>query len=284
MERQLALLVVVEHHDIALLFSNYLKSINIDADVMPTDTIPSEHEVPTGKFAILCDPAEAEKAKLAFEEFVQNPSHPKYQEAAWHSAKTPYISKANQSVPSITKAALNQVGPMTLIVAFLCWFVFIVSKAGTDASIFYQLRFSLDLSEPWRLIGPALFHFSWIHVVFNTLWWWILGGQIETQLGKGKLINLFFVSALVSNVAQFYLTGANFGGLSGVVYAVLGYTWWTQWLAPEKGLQIAKPVLGMMLVWLLIGFTDIMQINIANAAHVAGLLSGCILAFIQHKK
>ena len=102
--------------------------------------------------------------------------------------------------------------------------MFLASLAGWAQDIFYGIRFYSELSiekflqEPYRLLGPAFFHFSWLHIVFNTMWWWQLGGAIENRLGKGALINLLLMSAIVSNVGQFIVSGENFGGLSGVVY------------------------------------------------------------------
>ena len=139
------------------------------------------------------------------------------------------------------------------------------------------------LSEPWRLLGPAFFHFSWLHIVFNTMWWWQLGGSIEETLGKGTLINLLLISAIVSNLGQFFVSGSNFGGLSGVVYALVGFVWWYGYLAPEKGLSLSKPLIGFLLFWLLLGFVDVLPVNVANTAHLLGLISGCLLAVFNVK-
>jgi len=35
-----------------------------------------------------------------------------------------------------------------------------------------------------------------------------------------------------------------------------------------------------MLVWLLLGFADVLWVNMANAAHTAGLMSGCVMAWL----
>jgi GlpG protein len=33
-----------------------------------------------------------------------------------------------------------------------------------------------------------------------------------------------------------------------------------------------------MLVWLVLGYADILWVNMANAAHTAGLITGCLMA------
>jgi len=171
----------------------------------------------------------------------------------------------------------------------VCWLVFLGSELGWAQNIFNMLQFyphlSIDalLADPIRLIGPAFFHFSWLHIVFNTMWWWQLGGSIEKALGKSTLINILLLSAIVSNVGQYLVSGSNFGGLSGVVYALVGFVWWFGYLAPERGLSLSKPLVGFLLFWLVLGFVDLLPVNVANTAHLLGLISGCLLAVFTVK-
>jgi GlpG protein len=79
------------------------------------------------------------------------------------------------------------------------------------------------------------------------------------------------------------VTGANFGGLSGVVYALVGFVWWFGYLAPEQGLSLAKPIVAFLLFWLVLGFVDLLPVNLANTAHLLGLISGCLLALFTVK-
>jgi GlpG protein len=134
--------------------------------------------------------------------------------------------------------------------------------------------------EWWRLIGPAFIHYSLLHIVFNLLWWWSLGQQIEARFGRLGLIGLLVFSAALSNLGQLLVSGPNFGGLSGVVYALVGSVWWFGWLKPKWGLGLPKPIIGFMLVWLLIGYMDVLPVNMANTAHSLGLVSGCIFAWL----
>ena len=110
-----------------------------------------------------------------------------------------------------------------------------------------------------------------------------MGGQIERHSGSAKLVQIFLLSSLVSGFGQFWLDGPNFGGLSGVVYALLGYIWWMGWLAPQRGLVIARSYVVFMLVWLVIGFVEPMGMSIANMAHLFGLISGCVIALFDAK-
>ena len=135
-------------------------------------------------------------------------------------------------------------------------------------------------NEWWRLIGPVFIHFSIMHLVFNLLGWWVFGSRIERTIGVSVLVILFLLSAVISNLAQLFISGPNFGGLSGVVYAVLGFVWWIGWLRPQWGLSVPKPFVGVMLIWLVLGYLDVLWVSVANTAHTAGLLVGCGLAWV----
>jgi len=264
-------LVKIAQQNIALLFANYLKSVGINAQVLSADK----------GFDIYCDSHQHNKAIAIFEEFIKHPYSPKYQQAAWQQGETVALLNPNESLLSTFKTQfMAQAGVVTLTIFTLCWLVFFGSLLGFSTTIFANLRFypvidqSLILSQPWRLITPAFFHFSWLHIVFNVLWWWQLGGDIEKRVNKSTLIQLFLFTAIISNVGQFYTAGANFGGLSGVVYGLVGFVWIMGWLAPQFGLALAKPVVMVLIAWMALGFLDFLPINMANAAHLLGFLSG----------
>ncbi|MGO3799452.1 MAG: rhomboid family intramembrane serine protease, partial [Vibrio casei] len=89
--------------------------------------------------------------------------------------------------------------------------------------------------------------------------------------------------AALSGAAQYWVEGANFGGLSGVVYALMGYLWVIGWRRPDKGLFIPRPLVVFMLAWLVLGFVQPFM-AIANSAHLVGLLAGCGLAALEGRK
>lgn len=271
-------LVSVTDHSIALLFSNYLSSRDILAEVRQED----DH------FVIYCQENCLEEAHEVFEEFIQNPSADEYQLAAWNNNVTTNVVANGPSFFALFKQNfMSHAGVVTLVVFTFCWLVFIASNLGWEREAFKQLHFFNKLNtehffeNPFRLLGPVFFHFSLLHIAFNTMWWWQIGGSIEKVMGKGELIQLFLLSAILSNLGQFLVSGPNFGGLSGVVYGVVGYVWFAGWLAPEKELSLSKPIVGFLLFWLLLGFVDVLPVNMANTAHLLGLVAGCFLAWLR---
>lgn len=276
-------LAQIEHHNIALTFCDYLNSEHIPAQVKANDQ--REQRV----YVIYCQADKLEQAAELFSVFITEPTHPKYQKNAWQRTETVEVESQESLLSTFKQRFLSHAGVVTLTVFALCWLIFLASLVGfsdvikQDIQFRHQLDVNCLLSEPYRIIGPAFFHYSWLHIVFNTLWWWQLGGDIEDKVGKLELTNLFLITAIVSNLGQFLVSGPYFGGLSGVVYGLVGYCWWLGWLAPKFGIQLARPIIGIMLVWMMLGFADLLPVNMANTAHLLGLLSGCGLAYIRAK-
>ncbi|WP_416885209.1 rhomboid family intramembrane serine protease [Marinospirillum sp.] len=146
------------------------------------------------------------------------------------------------------------------------------------------LSATLESGQWWRLISPIFIHFGWMHLVFNLLWMWVLGEAIERHQGHFRLVLLVLIAALVSNTAQFMVNqSSQFGGLSGVIYAYLGYTWLLSRRLPRSGLEIPSALVAFMLGWMLLGMTPWAQsfgLNMANEAHLGGLIAGLLFALL----
>lgn len=148
-----------------------------------------------------------------------------------------------------------------------------------------RLVFGEGAGELWRWVTPAFLHFGWMHIVFNSLWCWELGNRIESSLGSMNMAALFLFIAVVSNYAQHLWTGPSlFGGLSGVVYGLLGFAWVAGKLnARWRSLVPATPIMLFMVGWLVVcvvGAGDVLGFSVANAAHVGGLLTGAVLGLL----
>lgn len=148
-------------------------------------------------------------------------------------------------------------------------------------SYLLSLGDSLAMGQWWRLLSPIFIHFGLLHLVMNLLWTWELGRRIEQHSGSLFLLGLLVISGVLSNLAQYLVSpGALFGGLSGVLYALLGYCWIYQRLCPVAAFRLPSGVVTLMLVWLVLCFSGLVSLlgfgQIANAAHLSGLVLGCL--------
>ena len=132
--------------------------------------------------------------------------------------------------------------------------------------------------QVWRLITPIFIHFGVIHILFNMLWLFDLGGVIERMQGSPRLGILVGVTGVAGNLAQFWWAGPDFGGMSGVIYGLLGYVWIQGRLNPRSNLILHQYVVIMMLAWFVLCWLGVIG-AVANMAHTMGLVSGVVLGW-----
>ena len=218
-------------------------------------------------------------AKALIQTFKENPQLAELtvQENAQHEADTvaPPVS--------FLSTLLQQAGWFTASYAAAVIIVFIGLITPLAESVLSSLLFNpnnfetLPWTQPWRFITPALLHFSVLHIVFNVFWWWYLGGRFERYYGSKWLILAFLFCAVMSNTSQFIESGPYFGGLSGVVYGLFGIATVVGWNNPRHPLFLPKGLIIFMLAWLVLGYTGLLWVNIANTAHTAGLIAGLLV-------
>lgn len=197
---------------------------------------------------------------------------------------------ANLGAAAMWQLLARQAGVFTFfifaiiaLVAVAQWFI------APDLTLSY-LIFSpyggqvLEVSQPWRWVTPIFLHFSATHLIFNLFWWWYLGGRLELTYGSATLVLVTIVTAVASNYAQWFMSGPLFGGLSGVVYGLLGFAMVVAWKRPWHPLALPPALLIFMIGWLLLGYTDLLWVNMANEAHSVGLLSGIALGILLRNK
>ena len=140
-------------------------------------------------------------------------------------------------------------------------------------------------NEWWRLITPTFLHFSMTHLVFNCLWIYILGQRIEKLDGSSVFLFIFILTGILSNAGQFFWTQQYlFGGLSGSVYGLLGYCFIIELDGRHGRYGLPEALYLFMFIWLLVGFTGVLSFfgfgNVANTAHLVGMIAGFIIGLI----
>ena len=147
-----------------------------------------------------------------------------------------------------------------------------------------DLLSEIKRGEIWRLVTPIFIHFGVIHLVFNMYMFYQLGALIELRRGTASLGLMILAMAVLSNVAQALAPaewgGGNtlFGGMSGVVYGLLGYAWMKTKFDPFAGILIRTDAVVIMLIWFLICVFGFLP-NIGNWAHGVGFVSGLAIGY-----
>lgn len=170
------------------------------------------------------------------------------------------------------------------IIEFLTFLKPISLNSGYYNFLSYEDTF-LNANEWWRLITPMFVHFSFAHLAFNCLWIFILGSKIELYDGHIRFISLVFFSSLFANCMQYIFSGSSlFGGLSGVIYGLFGYCLVIEIDLKYERYGLPPAMYLFMLVWMLLGFLGVLGLfgfgNVANYAHLGGLIGGLIFGMV----
>ena len=261
---------------------------------------------PEGWAVWVNDEDKIEQAVRLLAAFRQSPADPKYQAAGKEAAalrekeeqgQAAYRKKVRGRRRLFGPLTAYGFGPLTFILILICVLVAFYSRLGAAPEAVRRL-FITDYTlegnliswnstlpeirhgQIWRLITPIFIHFGVLHLVFNLLWLRDLGSMIEGRQSTWQLALLVLVIGACSNLAQFYYGGPAFGGMSGVVYGLLGYIWMRGKFDPGCGLYLHSYTVTMMIIWFVACFTPLLP-HVANAAHAAGLAMGMAWGYLS---
>lgn len=245
-------------------------------------------------------------AKQLLGEFADNPGAPKFAEVGLQAKKMRreaaekedrYRKRVKSRAETVAALRRPTIGKLTMGLMMVCVGIFLSMRFINADEIFFWLKISnftpvgiglpevLQKGHIWRLVTPILMHGNLIHIFFNLWCMKDLGSILEWRLGWRSLLGLIVVIAVVSNLAQYYVSkSGNFLGISGVVFGLLGFLWIKGKLDPDFGLELPRPIVFLMLLWLVLGYTGALDGfvggKIANTAHLAGLIAGMACVFL----
>jgi GlpG protein len=249
------------------------------------------------------DEDKLEEAARLLAEFRANPADPKYRSKA--KGASGLRAEAEKSEANWRKKLQDRrelfrpltaygFGPVTFVLIVLSVVVCLLSKFGNDLQPVAGLFITefgghpmlgprlpeIMHGEVWRLVTPIFLHFGILHIFFNMMWLRDLGSMIEARQSSWLLALLVLVIAVCSNLAQFLIGGPFFGGMSGVVYGLLGYIWMRGKFDPGSGLFLHPTTVTMMSIWFIVCFTPIVP-HVANGTHAVGLGIGLAWGYLS---
>jgi len=184
--------------------------------------------------------------------------------------------------------------PVTMLLIFACLLVALVSNLGMAASrvdfLFYPELPSTSLgallggigsfTDIFQALAPMFLHFGELHLIFNLLWLWYFGRQLERVQSSWTVLIVIALISIIANTSQYlYSHLANFGGMSGVVYGLVGYVWVLRTFLPGSRLMINHSMFLVFIVAMVL--MEIFASSwIATAAHAGGLAMGVLLGAI----
>lgn len=276
-------------------FGNFLRERSIDNQVDPTSQ---------GDWEVwILDDANIETSRALLEQFSRDPSVPMFSQAARVAAhrEREEAGQAPKRARMVDARTIFYAPPVPLGILSLALIavsiaITLLTKFGTQDSLTQLLSISrlptpinhywdrllpeVRHGEIWRLVTPMFLHFGPIHIFFNMLWLRDLGSMIEARKSSWFLLLLTLVLAATSNVGQYVWESPHFGGMSGVVYGLLGYIWMQGKFNPASRLSLEPQTVTLMIVWFFLCMTGLVG-NIANMAHGVGLVVGIAWGFLD---
>ncbi|WOX10994.1 rhomboid family intramembrane serine protease [Streptomyces sp. N50] len=128
--------------------------------------------------------------------------------------------------------------------------------------------------QPYRLLTAMFLHGSVIHILFNMMSLWWIGGPLEAALGRARYLALYFVSGLAGSALTYLIAAPNQPslGASGAIFGLFGATA----VLMRRLRYDMRPVIALLVINLIFTFG---WANIAWQAHIGGLVAGVITGY-----
>ena len=171
----------------------------------------------------------------------------------------------------------------TIIIAVLCIAAFILQNIYPSITDEFLLNSSLVLERPWTIVTSMFLHGSLEHLFFNMFALILFGIILENIIGGRKFLIVYFVSGIFASLGALIYTASL--GASGAIFGILGCLALLRPRATIYVYFIPMPMMAAVVVWILIDlFGLFIPSDIANMAHIVGLIVGLIFGFFLRKQ
>ena len=188
---------------------------------------------------------------------------------------------------------------LTVAILIVNAVVFIVQLIASHLSSGSEIEgryFALSLSGikagyVWQLLTFQFMHANWMHLLLNSMAIFFFGRSVETAIGGGRFLALYFSSGIIGGLVQMLfalLTGEDgpVVGASAGAAGLIGAFSLMAWNERFTLILYFIPVVmrGKTLLWLSVALFVIPMFTansgIANAAHLGGLLTGVLYVLL----
>ncbi|WP_027331102.1 rhomboid family intramembrane serine protease [Marinimicrobium agarilyticum] len=189
---------------------------------------------------------------------------------------------------------------VTYGIIVLCSLLFIAGQVvpGLEMPLYAWLGFNSDAPswlQPFQLVTHQFMHGSWMHLLGNMYFLWLVGDNIEDALGHWRYLMLYLVSGIAAALAEWLFFDASGGpllmvGASGSIAALFGvYMIWFRYASLTMMIVVFQIKLaphwyflfwsGFNIVGMLIGDT-----GVAYWAHLGGFLFGLVVGLTSKSR
>lgn len=151
----------------------------------------------------------------------------------------------------------------------------LIERLGSDT--WYYIR----RGQIWRFISPAFFHFNFKHLLSNLYGMLIYATTVETLIGTGNFLILFFFSTFMgvifSNLG--YMFKVNGAGASGAIFGIVAANLILAWKIRDKmgiGYLASLAAYVAFLIYTTFNQAILGKGSVNHWAHIGGFIAGLI--------
>jgi membrane associated rhomboid family serine protease len=146
----------------------------------------------------------------------------------------------------------------------------------------------------WTLLTSMFLHGSWMHLIGNMLYLWIVGDNVEEVLGSVRYLIVYFACGLAGSVAQIAIDPDSVTptlGASGAIAGIMGA--YVIWFPHNQIRVLLFRFITVLPAVIVIGGWIVLQIwlganslggkeqgGVAYMAHVGGAVTGIVVALL----
>jgi membrane associated rhomboid family serine protease len=128
--------------------------------------------------------------------------------------------------------------------------------------------------EWWRLITAMFLHYGVLHLLMNMYALWIIGRELEANLGRARFLALYLLAGLGGNVASYLFSPGSISvGASTAVFGLMAAVF----VILKRLNRSVAPIVPVIVINLI--FTFVIS-NISVSGHLGGLIVGALVAVV----
>jgi uncharacterized protein len=172
----------------------------------------------------------------------------------------------------------------TILIA--CIAVYLLSQVAPDFVYGYlALIPAYMFQRPWTLVTYMFVHASFDHLLWNMLFLFFFGIELERRVGSKTFLVIYLLSGIIAALVQIFVFPSILVGASGALYGIMGCL---AVIAPEIRVLIffviPLSIRGAIILFAAIEFLSFGAAdNIAHMAHFAGLIVGVAFGYAMRK-
>ena len=198
--------------------------------------------------------------------------------SAGQPIETPTIAHQNRRTPVVT----------FLLIAISILIFLLMTLMGGSTNVNTLLKFGamyrplFAAGEYWRLVTPLFLHIGLLHLMFNMYALLVLGSVVEQIYGSTRFLYLYLISGIGGAVGSALFSTAVSAGASGAIFGVAGVALIVGYRYRNRIASNFKSIVGRGIVPFVLFNLAYGALNrgIDNYAHLGGLITGAVLAFV----